>query len=166
MKPLIRDACPEDDREVGELLVRAFVDTYARKMPEVVVDDSRRAELRAVAEKRKVAKVWVVELGAKIVGTVALWPPGSSRSEAWIKGAADLRHLAVDDSARGLGISAMLIDAAENHARAIGATAVCLHVRRGAHGVRELYESRGYLRDPKGDLDYPNVFLEAFYKLL
>lgn len=163
-EPLIRDATAEDDVAVGELLVRAFVDTYARKMPEVVVTEERKGELRAVAEKRRVAHVWVAELNGKVVGTVALWPPGSSRSEAWIKGAADLRHLAVDRNARGLGISRMLIETAEHKAWSLGAPFVCLHVRRGAHGVRELYEATGYVRDDKGDLDYPSVFLEAFYK--
>lgn len=164
MKPSIREARPEDDDLVGELLIRAFVDSYARKMPHVVVTDERKAELRAVADKRRVAAVWVAELGGRVVGTVSLWPPGSARSEAWLKDAADLRHLAVDDSARGFGISGMLIDTAEEYAWQQAAKFVCLHVRRGAQGVRELYESRGYIRDDKGDLDFPTVYLEAFFK--
>jgi hypothetical protein len=40
-------------------------------------------------------------------------------------------------------------------------------VRQGAHGVRRLYEARGYERDPAGDLDRrPEIFLEAFRKSL
>jgi len=36
-------------------------------------------------------------------------------------------------------------------------------VRRGAVGVRALYEARGYQRRPEGDLDLrPEIFLEAF----
>ena len=163
MTDVIREAAPGDDRAVGELLVAAFERTYARKLPEVKVSDERRADLRDVAGKRAVAVVWVYERDEHVVGTVALWPPSAEGSEAWIDGAADLRHLAVDEAHRGGAISKALLDAAEAHARILGAPAVCLHVRRGAAGVRRLYESRGYLRRPEGDLDFlPEVFLEAF----
>lgn len=159
----VRDATPQDDHAIGELLVGAFERTYARKMPEVVMGDARRAELRDVKAKREVAKVWVCERRGEVVGTVAIWPPGAPRTEAWIPGAVDLRHLAVDDAWRGKAVSSSLLDSAEAHARAIHASAVCLHVRRGAVGVRRLYESRGYQRRPEGDLDLlPEVFLEAF----
>lgn len=158
----LRFAEPRDDVAVGELLVTAFVERYARKMPEVVVTESRKQALRDVAAKRAVAQVWVVTTGDEVVGTVALWPPGAAGSEAWRAQAADLRHLAV--KAGHPGVSARLLDAAEQWARANGCAAVCLHVRRGATGVRALYERRGYLRDASGDLDLrPEVFLEAFF---
>jgi predicted N-acetyltransferase YhbS len=159
----LREANAGDDAAVGELLVESFVTAYAKKLPEVVVTDRRKAELRDVAAKRAVAKVWVVEAAGRVVGTVALWPPGSERSEAWVPGAADLRHLAVDQAHTGKGVSKLLLDGAEAYARAQGWTAVCLHVRRGAVGVRALYEARGYQRRPEGDLDLrPEIFLEAF----
>ena len=159
----IREATAADDRAIGELLVRAFVEKYATKMPEVQVTERRIAELRDVANKRAAAKVWVAELDGRVVGTVALWLKGSRGSESWIPTACDLRHLAVDTSVRGQGTSAALLDAAEQTARDAGATAVVLHVRRGAVGVRRLYEARGYRRDESGDLDLrPEVFLEAF----
>ena len=159
----IREAEARDDEAVGELLVQAFVEQYARKMPEVVVSARRKDELRRVAEKRAVAKVWVAELGGRVVGTVAVWPAGAPGSEAWIPGAFDLRHLAVAASARGQGVSGALLDAAEGFARAAHAPAMCLHVRQGAAGVRRLYERRGYRREVAGDLDArPEVFLEAF----
>lgn len=160
---VVRDAAAKDDHAIGELLVAAFERTYARKMPEVVMGEARRAELRDVKAKREVAKVWVYEREGKVIGTVAVWPSGAARTEAWISGAVDLRHLAVDEEHRGGDVSKKLLDSAEAHARAIGAPAVCLHVRRGAVGVRKLYESRGYQRRPEGDLDFlPEVFLEAF----
>lgn len=160
----IREAVAADDAAIGELLVESFVARYARKMPEVVVTPHRKDELRDVAGKREVAKVWVAEVAGKIVGTVALWPPGAHRSESWITGAADLRHLAVDGAHAGKGLSKLLIDVAEAHARAAKWKGVCLHVRRGAHGVRQIYEKRGYVRREEGDLDFlPEVFLEAFF---
>lgn len=161
----LRLAEPRDDAAVGELLVEAFVATYAQKLPEVVVSEARKATLRDVASKRAVARVWVVTHGEAVVGTVAGWPPGGPGSEAWVPGAADLRHLAVHAAHRGGVVSALLLEAVEAWAREVGASALCLHVRRGAVGVRALYEARGYVREPGGDLDYrPEVFLEAFVR--
>lgn len=161
---LLREAVAADDVAIGELLVEAFVTSYARKLPEVVVTVRRKAELRDVAGKRAVAKVWVAEREGVVVGTVAMWPPGSHRSEAWIKNAADLRHLAVAASHRGQAISKSLIEHAEAWARARGFAGVCLHVRREATGVRDIYVARGYVRRPEGDLDLrPDVFLEAYF---
>ncbi|MFO0594019.1 MAG: GNAT family N-acetyltransferase [Myxococcaceae bacterium] len=160
---VVREARASDDEAIGELLVRAFVGRYAVKMPEVVVTDERKGELRDVAGKREVAKVWVVEHEGEVIATVALWPPGAHRSESWISNAADLRHLAVDARHAGKGVSTLLLDHAEAFARAAKWAGVCLHVRRGAKGVRALYEKRGYQRRPEGDLEFPSVSLEAFF---
>ncbi len=161
---VIREATERDDVALGELLVQSFVEQYAKNLPEVVVTERRKAELRQTAEKRAVAKVWVAEEGGRVVGTVALWPNGSRGSESWIPQSCDLRHLAVASDARGSGVSKLLLDTAEAWARSSGAKFVVLHVRRGAKGVRGLYEKRGYLRDETGDLDLrPEVYLEAFY---
>jgi GNAT superfamily N-acetyltransferase len=163
----IREAQAADDTAIGELLVHAFEDTYRRKMPEIVYGERRRAELRDVAGKRKVAKVWVAEQDGHIVGTVAVWLPGAPGNEGWIPGAGCLRHLGVSEEARGTGASRLLMDTAETWAKAQGVPTMCLHVRRGVTGVARLYEGRGYVRDPKGDLDHlPEVFLEAFAKRL
>src|SRR5438128_11223830 len=121
-------------------------------MPQVVVGDRRKAELRDVASKRAQATVLVAELEGRVVGTVAVWPPGSPHSEAWLPGAADLRHLAVDPALQGQGLAGPLLDEAERIARdEWGVPAMCLHVRRGNVGVARLYRSRGYTREPQGD---------------
>lgn len=165
MAHLIRLATAADDAAVGELLVSAFVQQYARKMPQVIYGDARKAHLRDVASKRAVASVWVAEDAGSIVGTVALWGPGAEGSEAWLPRAADLRHLAIAATHRGTGLSGQLVQTAEAKARQLGASAVSLHVRRGATGVIALYERLGYARAPEGDLDrLPEVFLEAFLK--
>jgi ribosomal protein S18 acetylase RimI-like enzyme len=132
-------------------------------MPEVVLTDRRKEELRDVASKRKEASVLVLELDGRVVGTVALWVPGSPRSEAWLPEAWDLRHLAFDPAVHGRGLSASLLDGAEQMARASGARFICLHVRRGNKGVAKLYMGRGYERDPKGDLELPEVLLDAYF---
>lgn len=162
MSVKVRPALPSDDAAVGELLVEAFVSGYARKMPHIVVTDERKATLRDVARKREIATVLVAEVEGRVVGTVALFPPGAPSSEAWLPNAADLRHLAVAPSLHGKGLSKALLDEAERVARESDYEAICLHVRRGAHGVAGIYRKRGFLPDPKGDIEYPSVSLEAF----
>ena len=160
---LVREAGPEDDAAVGEILVSGYLTRYAQKMPEVVLTDRRKAELRDVASKRKEALVLVAELEGKVVGTVTVWRPGAAASEAWLPEACDLRHLAIDPAAQGRGLSKPLLDEAERRARQMGANYVCLHVRRGNRGVAKLYMDRGYVRAAEGDLDLPEVLLDAYF---
>lgn len=160
---VVREAGPADDAAVGEILVAGYLTRYAQKMPEVVVTERRKAELRDVATKRKEALVLVAELDGKVVGTVAVWRPGAAGTEAWLPEACDLRHLAVDPALQGRGLSKPLLDEAERRAREMGAKHVCLHVRRGNKGVAKLYMGRGYIRAPEGDLDLPEVLLDAYY---
>lgn len=160
---IIREAVPADDARIGDLLVDAFLTTYARKMPEVVYDDARKNDLRDVATKRGRALVLVAEDAGRVVGTVAIFPPGAPDSEAWLPNAADLRHLAVDPALHGKGVSKPLLDRAEGAARdEWKVDAICLHVRKGADGVARLYQSRGFKREPSGDIQKPTVTLEAY----
>lgn len=162
---IIREARPEDDSAVGELLIDAYMTQYRQKLPDALLSygPERLRELRDVASKRAQAKVLVAELDGRVVGTVAIFPPGASGSEAWLPASADLRHLATAVDLHGQNLSRPLLDAAEDTARHMGANTVCLHVRRGVHGVARLYQRRGYVRDPSGDIDrLPLIYLEAF----
>jgi GNAT superfamily N-acetyltransferase len=162
-RAIIREARPEDDAIIGELLVDAYVTQYAKKMPEVVYTEERKRALRDVASKRAVATVLVAEVDGEVAGTVALFPPGAPGSEAWTPRTADLRHLATAVRYHGTGLGRPLLDAAESLARQWGVEAIALHVRRGVRGVAEMYRRRGYVRTPEGDLDdLPRVFLEAY----
>jgi ribosomal protein S18 acetylase RimI-like enzyme len=160
---IVREARPEEDARIGDLLVDAFLTVYARKMPEVRYDDARKNELRDVASKRGRAVVLVAEVDGHVAGTVSLFKPGAQGSEAWLPNAADLRHLAVDPRLHGQGVAKPLLDRAEAIARDDWKVpAICLHVRRGADGVARLYRSRGFVREPAGDLVKPAVTLEAY----
>lgn len=161
-RAIIREARPEDDFAIGELLVEAYVTQYAKKMPEVVYTEERKRALRAVAAKREVATVLVAEVDGEVAGTVALYPPGAPDSEAWLPNAADLRHLATAVRHHGTGLGRPLLDAAEALARQWSVDAVALHVRRGNVWVARMYLERGYMRAPEGDLDTPSVYLEAY----
>ncbi|MFL5812346.1 MAG: GNAT family N-acetyltransferase [Bdellovibrionia bacterium] len=167
-RPLIRVARPEDDSVIGELLINAYVTQYARKMPEVVVDENRKKDLRDVAGKRRIGTVLVAELDGKVVGSVTLLKPGAPRSEAWREQMADLRMFGIDLNYRGQGIADALLDEAERIVREDWkCPTLGLHVRRGAHGVAGVYIKRGFQRDPSGDLDkLPEIFLEAYVKTL
>ncbi len=161
-RAIIREARPEDDAAIGELLVDAYVTQYAVKMPEIVYTEERKRALRDVAGKRAVAKVLVAEVDGEVAGTVALFPPGAPGSESWTPNTANLRHLATAVRYHGTGLSRPLLDAAERLGREWGVDAVSLHVRREVHGVANLYQRRGYVRTPEGDLDTATVFLEAY----
>ncbi|RKH17337.1 GNAT family N-acetyltransferase [Corallococcus praedator] len=161
-RTLIREARPEDDGAIGELLVDAYITQYAKKLPEVVYSEERKAFLRDVASRRKVCTLLVAELDGEIVGTVALYPPGAPGSESWLPRTADLRALATSVRVHGKGLAQPLLAETEVLARRWGLDAITLHVRRGATGVARMYERRGYQRTPAGDIDRPEVYLEAF----
>ena len=161
---IVRLAEARDDAAVGELLVQSFLTAYAAKMPEVQLTEQRFRELRDMAAKRASATVLVAERAGEVVGTVMVYRPGHPLSEAWLPNAADLRQLAVAPAHFGKGLAGPLLDAAENLAFGWGVAAICLHVRRGAHGVARLYAGRGFVRDPAGDMERPAVFLEAYVK--
>jgi ribosomal protein S18 acetylase RimI-like enzyme len=162
---LIRLALPEDDYAIGELLVESYVDAYRIKMPEVVVSESRKSELRDVASKRTIATVLVLEDTTRfeIAGTLTVFPPGAPGSEAWLPASTDLRHLAIGKKWQAQGFSNLLLAEAEKVSLEMGAKCICLHVRRGAFGVARLYESRGFQRAPEGDLQFPNLELDAYF---
>lgn len=163
MTLVVREARPEDDAAIGEVLVSGYLAAYRKKMPHVVVSEARRADLRDLAGRRGFATILVAELDGRVVGSVALLKPGVPRSEAWIPGAADLRYLATDPSVQGRGLAGPLLDEIERIARdEWRVPAVCLHVRQGNLGVARLYQSRGYVRAPEGDLIKPGVSLEAW----
>ncbi|MBJ6760692.1 GNAT family N-acetyltransferase [Myxococcaceae bacterium JPH2] len=161
-KVVIREARPEDDGVVGEMLVEAFITQYAKKLPEVVYTDERKRELRDVASRRKVASVLVAEKDGEVIGTVALFPPGAPGSEAWLPRTADLRGLATLVRFHGTGLAKPLLDAAEALARSWNVDAISLHVRKGADGVARMYMRRGFVREPAGDMVLPSVTLEAY----
>jgi uncharacterized protein len=164
---LIREAFAEDDQEVGELLVDAFVENYARKLPKVVVGEERRRDLRAVSARRALgargdACVLVAEVDGRIAGTATLFR-GQSRNYAWTDDSAELRYMAVHREFQGAGISRALLDEARRRAMTWGVSSICLHVRQGATGVMQMYERNGYVKTPEGDRDLrPEIFLEAF----
>ena len=150
----VREARPEDDAAIGELLVDAYITQYAKKLPEVVYTEERKRACGRGGQARG-GLVLVAEVDGEVAGTVALFPPGAPDSEAWTPNTADLRHLATLVRYHGQGLSRPLMEAAEALARKWGVDAVALHVRKGNVGVGRMYLRRGYARAPEGDLVCP-----------
>lgn len=83
------------------------------------------------------AAVWVAESGRRVVGALVLLTRRRSR-------VARIYSVVVSPRARGRGVGAALIRAAERHARRHGRTAVSLEVRAGNRPARKLYAGLGY----------------------
>lgn len=159
----IRQASGIDDDEVGDLLVRSFGETHAEKLPNAMLPPSRVTELRDVKTRREHGRVFVLELGYRIVGTFALIRPGSDLSDSWLPNGATLRCVAVDPEFHGLGFAQALLAQSEEVARTWEADYICLHVFKGATGVAKLYQARGYLREPCGDILSHGHMIEGYY---
>lgn len=159
---LVRLARVEDERAIGELLVRAFVQTYSRKLPEVETNSVRKLELHDVAGRREEGLVYVMELGYRIIGTFTLIRPGALLTQSWLPNTANLRCVAIDPEYHGLGLSQQLLVEAERRAREWGSDAICLHVQKGAEGVAKMYEKFGFRRDNRGDRVYNGSSIEGY----
>lgn len=159
---VVRVAAPEDDQAIGDLLVRTFNETYAKKGFAFPMSPAREADLRDVPARRSEGTVLVALRNGELAGTVSLFPWGAPHNRAWIPGAVDLRQLAVKPELHGHGIGPQLMDEAEGLCRSWKAPAVCLHVRKGVSGVARMYQARGYVRAPEGDREQGDVSLEAY----
>lgn len=147
----LRNSLPGEDPVIGDLLVRTFRDTYAKKLPSVLTTDEREKELRDVCGRRVHGCVRVLELGYQIIGTYALIPPCSALDESWTPNTATLRCVAVEAKFHALRLSDALVRDAIELARSWQVNAICLHVQQGALGVARLYQRHGFLRAPEGD---------------
>ena len=163
----VRRAEPAEADLVGALTERVYrtggfgSDDYAK----VLRDGRSRVRdgivLVAIANGAALADGVAVAHGA-IVGTVTLALPGSPLAHLSQAGEAEVRMLAVDEAARGLGIASRLMAACETLARNEGLAAVILCTETGMLAAQRLYQRRGYLRDPARDWQIRDVRLLAY----
>jgi len=125
--------------------------------------DAYAAVLRDGRSRVRDAIVLVAATNGAIVGTVTLALPGTPLAHLSRPGEAEVRMLAVDEAARGLGVANRLMAACEALARNEGLTAVILCTETGMHAAQRLYERRGYLRDPARDWQTRNVHLLSYH---
>ena len=151
----VRRAEPTEADLVGALTERAYraggfgSDDYAK----VLLDGRSRV---------RDGIVLVAGAGGRIVGTVTLALPGSPLAHVYRADEAEVRMLAVDEAARGLGVADRLMAACETLAGNAGLAAVVLCTETGMHAAQRLYERRGYLRQPARDWQIRDVRLIAY----
>jgi GNAT superfamily N-acetyltransferase len=127
--------------EFEPLLPPAFYHAYLAN----VLDVRRR-----LAESR----LLLAEHGAgRIVGTITLYADASREGWGWPSGWAGIRAVAVEPSARGLGVGRRLAEACIQRSRALGAPTVCLHTAPFMKAATRMYESVGFQRAPDFDAD-------------
>ena len=159
----VRRAEPAEADLVGALTERVYraggfgSDDYAR-----VLRDGRSRVRDGIVLVAATADVAIADTGGAIAGTVTLALPGTPLAHLSRAGEAEVRMLAVDEAARGLGIANHLMAACETLARNEGLAAVILCTETGMHAAQRLYERRGYLRQPARDWQIRDVRLLAY----
>ena len=106
--------------------------------------------------------VLVATADGAIAGTVTLALPGTRLAHLCRADEAEVRMLAVDEAARGLGIASRLMAACETLARDQGLAAMIWCTETGMHAAHRLYERRGYAREPARDWQIRDVRLLAY----
>ena len=153
----VRRAEPAEADLVGALTERVYraggfgSDDYAR-----VLRDGRSRV------RDGIVLVAAAAADGAIAGTVTLALPGTPLAHLSQAGEAEVRMLAVDAAARGLGIANRLMAACETLATDEGLAAVILCTETGMHAAQRLYERRGYLRQPARDWQIRDVRLLAY----
>jgi ribosomal protein S18 acetylase RimI-like enzyme len=153
----IRRATLEDADAIGALTEASY--------REHVDHEGYLAELRDAAPRIRGAEVLVATLEDEVVGSVVLAVPGSAYVETSRDDELEVRMLAVAEAARGQGVGATLMDAAEARARALGFAGVALSTAPTMHAAHRLYERRGYERQPDRDWEPEPGFTLFAYRL-
>ena len=107
--------------------------------PGVVMDvDGEVPELRTLASyyAGKGGTLWAAEAAGRLVGMIAAGPHGADRWE--------IARVYVDRGWRGGGLGHQLLDVAEAHARAAGATRLELWTDTRFDRAHRFYEKRSY----------------------
>ncbi len=96
--------------------------------------------------------VWVAEVDAHVAGFLVLVDQATVML---------LENVAVHPEWQGRGIGRLLIDLAEQHARAVGKSAVRLYTNAAMLGNRQLYSRLGYAEvDRRVEDGFDRVYLE------
>ena len=154
----IREVRPEEFDAVADLTVAAY---------HGVSDDQTHgyvSELRDVAGRAATCIVLVaVDASDRVLGAVTYVDgPGNPWAELEREDEAGFRMLAVAPDAQGQGIGRLLAEAMVARARAAGRRGIAIYTRPSMAAAHRLYESLGFLRDPRRDWEFaPGQWLWA-----
>ena len=151
---------------VRELTLRAYAE-YGRVMTAPAWVGLRDAVTSAL-ESDDAAERIVAEHEGRIVGSVFLFPPAADAygGRAASVPVPELRLLAVDPDARGLGVGRRLVDECAVRARDAGARELGLHTSASMVAARRLYASLGFTRAPERDFRTGESELVEGYRLV
>jgi ribosomal protein S18 acetylase RimI-like enzyme len=106
----------------------------------------------------------IAELNHRLAGSVTLYLDGSqSFPEAWPRGWAVVRLLAVRPEYRGRGIGRTLMDECIRRCRQAKVAAIGLHTTEAMDIARQMYERMGFVRFPESDFHpAPGITVMAY----
>ncbi|WP_147140597.1 GNAT family N-acetyltransferase [Stackebrandtia albiflava] len=158
----IRAATAHDLAEVGRIAVDAY------RADGQLDESGYEAALRDAAGRARDAELLVAVIDERVVGAVALCPPGSRYAEICRADELEFRMLSVDPAAQGRGVGRLLVTACLERARELGCRAVVI-CTRAEHGdtAKRLYQRLGFTRLPDRDwAPVPGISLWAWQRLL
>jgi ribosomal protein S18 acetylase RimI-like enzyme len=91
--------------------------------------------------------------GGGIVGAITLYPDASRQGWGWPSQWAGIRTVAVEPSARRLGVGRRLTEACIERAGLLGVPTACLHTAPFMQAAIRMYETLGFRRAPEWDGD-------------
>lgn len=161
---IVREARPEELETIRALVVQSYEQYASIMTPRTWV--ILRAIIDTTLDSTEPVRCFVAERDAVIVGSVLLFAPsadaygGIAARLSWPQ----VRMLAVDPSARGLGIGKLLVEECVQRARSDGATALVLHTSVSMRAAMRLYTRMGFERVPAFDFqpDGGDELVEAY----
>jgi len=161
---IIRDARRDELDELGRLMVAVYSSLAGFPTPtEQPAYYAMLANIGALGE-RPGARLIVAELAGRLVGGVVYFADmahyGAGGIAASQRDASGFRLLAVDPSARGLGVGKALVERCLELAAATATTQVIIHTTSAMTTAWAMYERMGFVRSP--DLDFMQEALPVF----
>jgi ribosomal protein S18 acetylase RimI-like enzyme len=159
---LIRNARSDELDEVSLLLKDAYQQYENFIRPEAW--KSYLEDITDVRSRLGESDLIVAELNHRLVGSVTLYLDGShSFPEAWPRGWAMVRLLAVHPAYRGQGIGRALMEECIRRCRQSKVAVIGLHTTEVMDIARQMYERMGFERFPESDFHpAPGVTVVAY----
>ncbi len=159
---IIRNAHPDELNEVSLLLRDAYLQ-YENFIPSERWKQYLN-DITDVKSRLGDSDLIVAELDHRLAGSITLYLDGSqSFPEAWPKGWAVVRLLAVRPEYRGQGIGRALMDDCISRCRQAKVAAIGLHTTEAMNVARQMYERMGFVRFPESDFHpVPSVTVMAY----
>ncbi|MEP6774876.1 MAG: GNAT family N-acetyltransferase [Chloroflexota bacterium] len=162
----IRTATEADRAAIQEVSVAAYIQ-YAEIMPQDIWESYKENILEVTANIGGPAEQIVAEMDGAIVGSVLIFPSGSTMGEGddevFRRKWPEIRLLAVAPLARGKGIGAALTKECIRRARESGVATITLHTLDMMPVAMRMYEKLGFVRMP--ELDFhpgPEVVVKGY----